>query len=205
MAKKRAGHGAWKPADPGSDRYFKSMSAGTYPQGFFTPEDIDAYRGLYKSLPKNAVTVELGVWFGRSLCVAGEIARPKGIRIYGVDIWEFPPKGPRDPQYLTAFSHVLANIRKFGLLGTVALLPMTSDMAAAWFEDESLDMVFIDADHSYEAVKRDIQTWEKKLKPGGILSGHDYWPGSWPEVRQAVNECCPRVKTSPKSGVWVRE
>lgn len=42
-------------------------------------------------------------------------------------------------------------------------------------EDESLDFVFIDADHSYEAVKEDIEAWTPKVRMGGIVSGHDYY------------------------------
>lgn len=41
--------------------------------------------------------------------------------------------------------------------------------------DESLDFVFIDADHSYKAVRDDIQEWSKKVRKGGIVSGHDYY------------------------------
>lgn len=40
--------------------------------------------------------------------------------------------------------------------------------------DGSLDFVFIDADHSYEGCKADIAAWMPKVKPGGLLSGHDY-------------------------------
>lgn len=42
------------------------------------------------------------------------------------------------------------------------------------FEDESLDFVYIDAHHRYECVKEDIREWSKKVKKGGIVSGHDY-------------------------------
>jgi len=41
--------------------------------------------------------------------------------------------------------------------------------------DESLDFVFIDADHTYQAVKNDIREWSKKVRKGGIVSGHDYY------------------------------
>ena len=42
------------------------------------------------------------------------------------------------------------------------------------FEDESLDFVYIDADHSYEGCLRDITTWYPKVRPGGVISGHDF-------------------------------
>jgi len=42
------------------------------------------------------------------------------------------------------------------------------------FEDESLDFVYIDANHDYENTRNDIREWSKKVKKGGIVSGHDY-------------------------------
>ena len=41
-------------------------------------------------------------------------------------------------------------------------------------EDESLDVIYIDANHSFDFVKKDIQMWRKKLKRGGLFAGHDY-------------------------------
>ena len=52
-------------------------------------------------------------------------------------------------------------------------MQMASIAAAATFADATLDFVFIDADHSYEAAKADIAAWRSKVKPGGILCGHD--------------------------------
>ena len=46
--------------------------------------------------------------------------------------------------------------------------------AAKRFTDESLDFVYLDADHSYEAVRDDIAAWWPKLKPGGLFAGDDY-------------------------------
>ena len=58
------------------------------------------------------------------------------------------------------------------------------------FQDESLDVVFIDLTHTYEEVKQDIILWLPKVKNGGILSGHDYEIG-WAGVMKAVDEMVP--------------
>jgi len=54
-------------------------------------------------------------------------------------------------------------------------------------EDESLDAIFIDADHSYEAVTQDLEFWWKKIKVGGWLLGDDY-NSCHPGTTKAVNE-----------------
>lgn len=57
-------------------------------------------------------------------------------------------------------------------------------------EDESLGWVYIDGDHSYEAVAADLAGWSTKLKAGGVLAGDDYLNGSWfgDGVIRGVNE-----------------
>lgn len=66
-----------------------------------------------------------------------------------------------------------------------------SSEAAKEIEDNFLDLVFIDADHSYEGCKRDIEAYYGKVKPGGIIAGHDYANNEWkfgPMVKRAVDE-----------------
>jgi hypothetical protein len=68
-----------------------------------------------------------------------------------------------------------------------------STEAAKRFEDESLDFVYIDANHSYKYVREDILAWLPKVKKGGIIGGHDYdWTdkedGNILAVKKAVDE-----------------
>jgi len=49
--------------------------------------------------------------------------------------------------------------------------------ALAEIEDESLDFVYIDANHHFDFVMADIIGWSKKVRSGGVVSGHDYYYG----------------------------
>ena len=68
-----------------------------------------------------------------------------------------------------------------------------SEDAARDIPDDSLDFVYIDGDHSYDFVMQDIILWSRKVRKGGIISGHDYFydknkPGRQAKVTQAVND-----------------
>ena len=65
---------------------------------------------------------------------------------------------------------------------------MESVQAAEQFKNGFFDMIFIDADHSYEAVRSDIFAWMPKIKKGGIISGHDYNKAYRTTVGKAVKE-----------------
>ena len=56
----------------------------------------------------------------------------------------------------------------------LGFMNMTSEEASKHFEDGFFDGVYIDARHEYEYVKHDIELWLPKVKPGGVLCGHDY-------------------------------
>jgi len=80
------------------------------------------------------------------------------------------------------------------------LIKGASIETAAQFEDGSLDMVFIDADHREEAVLADIAAWRPKIRPGGMLTGHDA-QDKFPGVLAAINAACPGWKQYDDS-VW---
>jgi len=73
----------------------------------------------------------------------------------------------------------------------VEFIRKTSMEAVKDFEDEGLDFVFIDGNHSFEYVVEDIAQWSKKVKKGGIIAGHDYWNSidraGWPDGSKLEN------------------
>jgi len=87
------------------------------------------------------------------------------------------------------------------------ILRKPSVEAAAEIPDESLDFVFIDADHSYEGCKSDIEAWAPKVKRGGLIAGHDYENTAFPKfgVRRAVDELFPQVDLGDNYTWFVRK
>jgi hypothetical protein len=72
------------------------------------------------------------------------------------------------------------------------ILRLTSVEAAGDLADASLDFVYIDARHDYDSVLEDLEAWFPKVRPGGIIAGHDYVDGTFPSgafgVKSAVDE-----------------
>ena len=67
-------------------------------------------------------------------------------------------------------------------------------------EDESLDFVFIDADHAYKSVVKDIEDWSPKVKKGGFITGHDHYISG---VKRAVKEKFGNDYTVSQDNVWI--
>ena len=101
------------------------------------------------------------------------------------------------------------------------ILRMTSMQALDKVVDGSLDWVFIDGNHTYPHAKQDIIGWSKKLKVGGLLSGHDYFDKVKYRRKipfggaKAVRELLPKHEFSAagpnvwwawkESGDWIKE
>lgn len=115
--------------------------------------------------------IELGL--GHGLLFGRLIAA--GIEMVGVDLGRRPDRR--------------AAVEAIG--GNVLWMPTAE--ASKHVEDGWADFVFIDAGHSYSAVKADIDHWRSKVRPGGWLGGHDYHPNH-PGVIRAVDEAFPNRK-----------
>ena len=100
------------------------------------------------------------------------------------------------------YAAFLDNMRRCGLSDDVRPIREVSWQAASHFPDGSVDFAFIDADHAYGSVVRDIEAWLPKIKPNGILAGHDYDPPRHGGVVRAVNELFPNRFTLEEGNVW---
>jgi predicted O-methyltransferase YrrM len=130
--------------------------------------------GLYDlindNITKDSVVVEIGSYSG----VSSELFALFCKRLYCVDIWQ----DYAEPAEKTFDELVIK-------YNNIVKIKSTSHHAVKIFPDNSIDLIYIDANHSYEAAKNDILSWMIKIKSNGIISGHDY---NWRSVRKAVNE-----------------
>lgn len=122
--------------------------------------------------------VELGSFWGMSALATGTGLARNGGSLICIDAWPGAWEGNR-PTFIR-------NINRAPEL-PIQWLHVDSLEAARLFDDESLDLVFMDSDHTYEHVIKEIRLWLPKVKLGGILCGHDY-DETQPGVVKAVDE-----------------
>ena len=85
----------------------------------------------------------------------------------------------------------------------VTVIEKDTRAAALDVPDGSLDFVFIDAEHTYEAVLADVIAWRPKIIAGGLVCGHDF-SARFPGVMRAVNESFPNVTVGLDWCWWAR-
>jgi hypothetical protein len=139
---------------------------------------------LLRMMPKGAVCAEVGVWEGDFSDHILRITQPRELHL--IDPWRcFDDNKHRDSEFGSAtnmdqekmdrrYDKVL---KRFGSQihdRTVVVHRATSEEASRGFEDRRFDWVYIDGDHVYDAVKKDLEMFHKKVKPGGIIAGDDY-------------------------------
>jgi hypothetical protein len=149
------------------------------------------YRTAVLTFGDGARFVEVGSWLGKSAAMMAVEIENSGKRIEFVCVDPWLDGGPdlRDTEYFKAlgekdvFDTFLRNVHP--VIHRIKAMRMPSTEAARFMTDESVDFIMLDGDHSYEAVKADLDAWLPKMKPGGIISGDDY---TWPGVETAVRE-----------------
>lgn len=128
--------------------------------------------------------VELGNYYGWSCCFLcnERMKYDHNFKLYAVDLHDMPlveesqgiGYAELDFMRKRQFKIFESNVKKHNLTDKIITIKSCSWEAANKFMDESVDFVFVDADHQYESVKKDIMAWYPKIKHGGIIAGHDY-------------------------------
>ncbi len=150
-------------------------------------DGIFTFEVLYSNMVATFETgkfVEIGSYKGRSIMFLAEKikAAKKDIKLYSVDTFQGIIENEFDDPL---FNQFMENIEP--LKDMITVLKGDNGILHNQFEDNSLDFVFVDGDHSYEGVMRDLKGWFPKLKTNGIMAGHDYNEPSC-GVKKAVDE-----------------
>jgi len=152
---------------------------------------------MAESMVKNRIELaeyfnELGFKTGAEIGVAGGsfsktlCQKIPGLKLYCIDVWEHILDDPYSPS--ERMMRKIRRVIKVRLKGyNVVLIKDRSLGAVKKFKDESLDFVYIDANHTFDYVIQDIIQWSAKVKKGGIVSGHDYHSPRRFGVIEAVN------------------
>ena len=160
-----------------------------------------AYLWIYdewiKSAPKDAIAVEVGVALGRSIAHLARLCIDAGrddIKIYAVDAWAHVARNGEQQAMGAAaggdfnlfcqqmLQHAPAELQRINVIRT------WSTDAARLFDENSVSLVVLDADHTYEWVSAEIRAWRPKLTAEGVMGGDDYHDAEYPGVVQAVQE-----------------
>lgn len=106
------------------------------------------------------------------------------MKVYGVDPWKIY-RGYKDyvrrPTIDALKVEALERMKDYSNYEFIEEFSMD---AVKRFEDNSIDFVYLDANHNFQAITNDIWEWSKKVRRGGIISGHDYF-----KHRNSVTDC----------------
>jgi glycosyltransferase involved in cell wall biosynthesis len=141
---------------------------------------------LFETAKRHTQIAELGSWKGRSTHALASGIGKRGF-IVAIDTWE----GSQNVKDLTnqqakqedVFEIFKENMKSFS---KVIVNRGRGDDVVNQYRDKFFDVVFIDAGHTYEEVKSDIEKWLPKARM--VIAGHDYLPGVWDGVIKAVDE-----------------
>lgn len=172
-------------------------------QGWMTPDECG---WIAQQARQARVIVEVGVWRGRSTVCWLE--NTSGV-VYAVDAWPADGCGCQAYEELrqkgreAIRNDALKNLAPWLASGRCFLLEMRSNEAARVLQDllqfRGADLVFIDGGHDLLTVADDIRNYLPLVRPGGLLSGHDY-----DEVRAGIDSVALRVEVDrPRAGsIW---
>ena len=157
-------------------------------------QDIEIIEGrhvMLNKLPKDAICAELGVAKGDFSKNMLRITDPKKLHL--IDIWG----GKMWP-------YIEEKFKKETELGRVVLHKQKTEEAVENFPDGYFDWIYIDANHTYDFIHKDLEMYRPKMKKGGIIAGHDYWVNRFDGVIKAVNEMIGEPEKVFPDTSWIK-
>lgn len=158
-------------------------------------KEIRYRRDLYKLFPRAGNAVEVGVAEGNfsNDMLDWKVGKwPVIKKLYMVDRWQETPTQKGDASMAQSWHdknlhQVRERTKAYGKRAVILRgesVAMSREVA-----DKSLTLVYVDGDHSYEGVFRDIRAWAPKVKNGGFMAFHDYLNENY-GVKRAVQDFC---------------
>lgn len=153
----------------------------------------------------NGEGVEIGVQNGLYSEII--LSRSHLQRLYSIDPWmQFPNMTYYDEANVSQSENDLCYVKTIlrlqGFRSRSVCLRMTSLDAVRLFKDQSLDFIYIDANHSYTGCKEDIKIWWPKLRIGALFAGHDYLDGVLQEGNYGVKKAVDEFASCAKQKVY---
>lgn len=122
----------------------------------------------------HAVVVEIGSLFGGTLWYWSHL--PAIGTLVSVDLPTSQPPLARGVRAAReTWRSALSPRCDFVLVERDSHLDTTVDEVSADVDDEPIDFLFIDGDHTYDGVRRDFELWSPLVCPGGVVALHDTW------------------------------
>lgn len=139
-----------------------------------------AQGAMLQKYAMNKTVLEVGAYFGFSTVCMAQFAN----MVYSLDTHT----GDVHLSKTNTFQYYMGYLQRYRVLDKVAILIGLSTDILPRLPKDTFDMAFIDATHTYEAVKKDIELTIPLVKSGGLISFHDYQEGNHVGVQQAVDE-----------------
>lgn len=161
------------------------------PYNQLSENDEKALENLCNKITNEGATFcEIGCWLGHSTSIIAKRAKELNGRVICIDTFK-GSEGTFLTEYAdnnNVYEEFKNNMGELGLLGIIDVFNMDSDSAEKFIKENKLDFLFIDGNHIYEQVNKDINNYLPKMKIGGIISGHDYEIGFDLDLKSITEE-----------------
>lgn len=175
-------------------------------EGWLSREEARALQQLACNVPVNGSIVEIGTYRGRSAIAIAEAIDPSsGVRVFAIDPHD-PFIGVNGGQYGPVDQQELYKAVADRQLGSIiAVICLSSEAVAIGWDRGSVDLLWLDGDHSYEGLRNDLACWIPHLDSNGVVAFHDT---NLPAVQTVIRELreSHNVMDSGQSGTlqWLK-